>query len=269
MVTGMMNCVRWVGGFLVVFAVNSLAAGVVSRDVSYEAGSVTAKGFFVAPDDGKRHPGVLVVHEWWGQDGYARERAKMLAELGYAAMAVDMYGDGKVAEHPKDARAFVGAVLKDMPEARRRFEAALKFFRAQPEVEPDKVAAIGYCFGGTIVLQMAAEGVPGLLAVASFHGLLNAEVPGGVKPFAKMLVCHGEADAYVKPEDITAFKKRMAEAGVDVAFVTYPGALHGFTNPDATAKAKEFDLNVGYDADADKKSWAEMKKFLKSAFGEK
>jgi len=250
----------------VVLAMNSLSAGVVTREVSYKAGSVTARGFLAAPEGGGKHPGVLVVHEWWGLNDYARERAKMLAELGYVALAVDMYGNGKVAGHPKDAGGFAGAVMKDMPEARARFEAALKFLQAQPEVDASKIAAIGYCFGGGIVLQMAADGVPGLVAVASFHGSLGADVPVGVNPSARMLVCHGDADSFVKPEDITNFKKRMKAAGVELTFITYPKALHGFTNPAATAKAREFGINVGYDAAADKKSWADMKKFLKASF---
>jgi len=245
-------------------AASTMAADVVTREVSYTAGSVTAKGFLAAPIVEGRHPGVLVVHEWWGLNDYARDRAKALAGLGYVALAVDMYGDGRVASHAKDAGGFAGAVMKDMPEARRRFEAALKFLQAQPEVDPDRIAAIGYCFGGGVVLQMAADGVPGLVAVASFHGSFGAEVPEGVKPTAKMLVCHGEADSFVQPEAIAAFKKRMKAAGVDLTFVSYPGARHGFTNPAATAKAKEFDLDLAYDAGADKKSWAELQKFLQS-----
>lgn len=240
-------------------------AGIVTREVSYPAGSVTAKGFLAAPEGGGKHPGVLVVHEWWGLNDYARARAEKLATLGYVALAVDMYGDGKVADHPKDAGAFAGAVMKDLPEARKRFEAALAFLAKQPEVDPNKLAAIGYCFGGGVVLQMACDGVAGLRAVASFHGSLGAEIPAGVKPSAKVLVCHGADDTFVKPEAIQDFKDRMKVAGVDLVFVSYPGAKHGFTNPDATKSAQEYGLNVGYDTKADKESWEELQSFLKQA----
>jgi dienelactone hydrolase len=240
-------------------------AGIVTREVSYPAGSVTARGFLAAPEGEGKHPGVLVVHEWWGLNDYARERAEKLAALGYVALAVDMYGEGKVAGHPKDAGAFAGAVMKDLPEARKRFEAALSFLAKQPEVDSGKLAAIGYCFGGGVVLQMACDGVPGLLAVASFHGSLGAEVPPGVKPTAKVLVCHGDDDTFVKPEALHAFKDRMKAAGVDLTFVSYPGAKHGFTNPDADKSAKEFGLNIGYNAKADKESWKELQAFLKKS----
>lgn len=248
-----------------VLAATAPASEIVTREVSYPAGSVTARGFLAAPDGKGRHPGVLVVHEWWGLNDYARDRARALAALGYVALAVDMYGEGRVASHPKDAGGFAGAVMKDMPEARRRFEAALKFLQAQPEVDPDRIAAIGYCFGGGVVLQMAADGIPGLVAVASFHGSFGARVPEGTRPTAKMLVCHGEADSFVQPEAITDFKNHMKSAGADLTFVSYPGARHGFTNPAASAKAEEFDLDIAYDTGADQKSWAELQKFLQSA----
>jgi dienelactone hydrolase len=240
-------------------------AGIVTREVSYPAGSVTAKGFLAAPEGEGKHPGVLVVHEWWGLNDYARERAEKLAALGYVALAVDMYGDGKVAGHPKDAGAFAGAVMKDMPEAKKRFEAALKFLAKQPEVDAGQLAAIGYCFGGGIVLQMACDDVPGLKAVASFHGSFGTEIPAGVKPTARVLVCHGADDTFVSPEAVQAFKDRMKAGGVDMTFVSYPGAKHGFTNPDATKKAEEYGLNIGYDAKADKESWRELLGFLKKS----
>jgi len=252
---------------LVIGGTNGLQAAIVTREVSYPAGGVTAKGFFAAPEGGGKHPGVLVVHEWWGLNDYSRQRAKMLAELGYAALAVDMYGEGRVATHPNDAKGFAGAVMGNMPEAKKRFEAALKFLQQQPEVDASKIAAIGYCFGGGIVLQMAADGVPGLDAVASFHGSLNAQIPAGVKPTARMLVCHGANDSFSTPEAIADFMARMKAAGVDLAFFSYPGALHGFTNPDADKAAKEFGLNVGYNARADQESWSELQKFLKASFG--
>ncbi len=247
--------------------VGALRAEVVTREVSYPAGDVTAKGLLAIPEaDGKR-PGVLVVHEWWGINDYARHRARMLAELGYVALAVDMYGEGKVATHPEEAGAFAKAVMTDLPEATARFEAGLQFLRSQPEVDPEKVAAIGYCFGGGVVLQMAASGIEGLDAVASFHGSLGAEVPEGTEPTARMLVLTGTADEFVPDDAVEEFEQRMNTAGASVTVVRYPGAKHGFTNPGADAGAEEFDLPVGYDAQADRESWSEMQEFLSGAFG--
>jgi dienelactone hydrolase len=242
-------------------------ADVTTREVSYPAGDVEAKGLLALPDlEGKR-PGVLVVHEWWGINDYARNRARMLAELGYVALAVDMYGDGKVATHPEDAGDFAKAVMSDLPEATARFKAGLKFLREQPEVDPDQIAAIGYCFGGGVVLQMAASGVEGLDAVASFHGSLGAEVAEGVEPEARMLVLTGTADEFVPDQAVEEFEKRMKEAGANVTIVRYPGAKHGFTNPAADAAGEEFELPIGYDPEADRKSWSEMQEFLSGAFG--
>lgn len=246
------------------FAATSIHAGIVIREVTYPAGSVTARGFLAAPEGDGNHPGVLVVHEWWGLNHYARQRAEKLAALGYVALAVDMYGDGKVANHPNDAGAFAGAVMRDLPEARKRFLAALDFLAKQPEVDYTKLAAIGYCFGGGIVLQMAREGAPELRAVASFHGSLDLQYRKSDQPFAKILVCHGEADTFVTPETIQSFKLQMNTNG-NLTFISYPGALHGFTNPDATTKAREFGLNIGYDAKADAQSWTELKSFLKKS----
>jgi len=246
----------------------SLQAAITTNEVSYPAGTVTAKGFFACPDDAGTHPAVLVVHEWWGLNDYARKRASMLAEMGYVALAVDMYGDGKTADHPADATAFMSAITENMPEGRARFEAALKFLSAQPGVDPSKIAAIGYCFGGGLVLQMAAEGVPGLIGVASFHGGPAAQIPDGVKPTASMLVLHGEADSMIPMSAIEDFKKRMTDASVVNKVVTYPDAKHGFTNPGADEKAEKFGVPVGYQEKADKESWEELSKFLSQIFGQ-
>lgn len=245
-----------------------LQATITTKEVTYPAGQVTAKGFLARPDDSAIHPAVLVVHEWWGLNDYARKRANMLAEMGYVALAIDMYGDGKTASHPADATAFMSTITENMPEGRARFEAALKFLSEQPGVDPSKIAAIGYCFGGGIVLQMAAEGVPGLIGVASFHGGPGAQIPEGVTPTASMLVLHGEADAMIPMTAIEDFKKRMTDASVVHQVVTYPDAKHGFTNPAADDKAKEFDIPIGYQEVADKASWAELTKFLSQLFGQ-
>jgi dienelactone hydrolase len=207
---------------------------VKGKVISYNAGNMTLNGY-IAYDDSTdvKRPGILVVHEWWGHNDYARKRADMLAELGYTALAVDMYGDGKQAEHPSDAGKFAAEVRQNMPVATERFLAALQVLKKHPSVDPDQIAAIGYCFGGGIVLQMARQGLD-LDAVVSFHGSLATDkpaVPGVVK--ARIMVCNGADDKMITPEQIQAFHQEMKAAGVDYKFVSLPGAMHSFTNPDA------------------------------------
>ena len=244
---------------IVFFWSSSALAAVIGEEVSYQHGDTVMKGY-LAHDDaikGKR-PGVIVVHEWWGLNAYARQRADMLARLGYNALAVDMYGDGKTADHPEDAGKFAGAVKKDMAVARARFQAALDLLNAQSSADSTKNAAIGYCFGGGLALEMARMGVD-LDAVASFHGSLGTANPaqkGRVKP--KILVFNGVADPFVKPEQIAAFKKEMDAAGADYEFIEYPGVKHSFTNPDADKFGQKFNLPLQYDAAADKASWQTM-----------
>jgi dienelactone hydrolase len=238
-----------------------------TEDVEYTDGETTMKGLLAwdAHQSGPR-PGVLVVHEWWGHNDYARRRARELAALGYTALAVDMYGDGKVAEHPDDAGKFATAVMQNMPAARARFEAAHDLLDAHPTTDPDRTAAIGYCFGGGVVLAMGRAGAD-LDAVVTFHGSLPGEAiedPEAVK--AKFLILHGADDSFATPEQIEAFKKSMDDAGVDYRFVAYEGAKHSFTNPDADAYAAEFGLPIGYDAAADEQSWQAMKDFLAEVF---
>jgi dienelactone hydrolase len=214
---------------------------------------------------GKR-PGVLVVHEWWGHNEYARKRARMLAELGYTALAVDMYGEGKQASHPEDAGKFASAVRNNMPEAEARFNAAEAVLKNHVTVNPDKIAAIGYCFGGGLLLELARRGID-LDGVVSFHGSLatqNPAKPGDVK--TKVLVCHGADDPFVKPEQVSALKAEMKSANADFTFKEYAGAKHSFTNPDANEFGKKFNLPLEYNEQADKQSWEEMKIFLKKAF---
>jgi len=243
------------------FALASLA--LAGEQVTYSANGTTLKGYIARPaQSGQKRPAVIVVHEWWGNNDYPRKRADMLAELGYVALALDMYGDGKVVDNPKEAGALSGAAYKDMDTSEKRFRAARELLARQPDVDPARIAAIGYCFGGRIVLEMARRGVD-LDGVVSFHGGLVTQAPakaGAVK--AKMLVLNGAADPFVKPEQIDAFKKEMQAAKVDFRFIDYPGAVHAFTNPAATENGKKFNLPLAYDAEADRKSWDEMKGFL-------
>ena len=240
---------------------------VQSEEVAYSSGDTTLRGYLAwdSNQQGER-PGVLVVHEWWGHDDHARTRARQLAELGYTALAVDMYGDGKQADHPDDAGAFSSAVMQDLAAAQARFEAAHALLDAHPTTDASRTGAIGYCFGGGVVLHMARVGAD-LQAVASFHGSLGSmhtPEPGSVK--AKILVAHGAADPFVPEEQVGAFKKEMDAAGADYRFEAYEGALHSFTNPGADAKGEEFGLPLKYDAEADRQSWQAMQELFAEAF---
>lgn len=244
-----------------------LWAAVVGNEVAYRSDDTLMKGYLAYDDaiKGKR-PGILVVHEWWGHNDYARSRARQLAELGYTALAVDMYGDGKQATHPADAGKFSGELRQNMPVAEARFKAALHLLRDQPTVESEQIGAIGYCFGGGIVLEMARHGID-LKAVASFHGSLSTATPpekGAVK--ARILVANGADDPFVKPEEIKIFKAQMDAVGADYQLINYPGAKHSFTNPDADRYGQQFGLPLAYNADADKASWTAMQQMFTEVF---
>lgn len=243
-------------------------AEVRGQEVSYSDGQVTMKGYIAFDDriEGKR-PGVLVVHEWWGQNDYARSRARQLAAMGYTALAVDMYGEGKTANHPSEAGAFAGEVRKNLPMARARFEAALRTLRQHPTVAADDVAALGYCFGGSVVLEMARMGLD-LDAVVSYHGSLALSTPaepGRIK--ARVAVFTGEADPMIPPAQVESFRQDMDKAGARLTLVSYPGVKHSFTNPEADQLAARFNLPLAYDPAADRDSWAQTATLLKQAFG--
>lgn len=242
-------------------------AGVVGKPVEYTADSVHLKGYIAYDDKIKdKRPGVLVVHEWWGLNDYARKRADMLAELGYVALAVDMYGEGKVADHPDDAGKFASETMKNMPAMKARFLAALELLKKNEAVDPTRIGAIGYCFGGGVVLTMARSGAD-LKGVVSFHGsLATAEPAARGKVKAKVLVCNGGADKFVTQDAIKNFKQEMKSAGVDFKFVSYEGAVHGFTNPAATELGTKFNMPLAYNEKADTKSWTEMQEFFKKIF---
>ena len=250
------------------YCLSSLAqATVQGKEVSYQANGVTLKGY-IAYDDaikGKR-PGVLVVHEWWGQNEYARTRARMLAELGYTTLAVDMYGEGKMADHPDEAGKFAAEVSKNMAMAKAWFEAGMQVLRKHETVDANKIAAFGYCFGGSVVLNMARIGED-LKGVASFHGGLdtdNPAKPGTIK--ARVISFSGDADPMIGPDKVAAFKKEMESAGANYRIVTYPGAKHAFTNPAADELGKKFNIPLAYNAAADKDSWEQAKAFLREIF---
>ena len=250
----------WAGG-------GSAAAAVQGQEVVYQAADTAMKGYLAY--DGTRaeqRPGILVVHEWWGHNDYVRKRAQMLAELGYTALAVDMYGEGQQAAHPAEAQAFAGAVRANRELARKRFMAALDLLKEHHTVDPGRIAAIGYCFGGAVVLAMAREGIE-LKGVVSFHGSLATDQPaqpGAIK--ARVLVLNGEDDPMVTKEEIESFRQEMTAAGADYQLISYPGALHGFTNPEADALGRKFELPLAYDPAADRQSWQAMEDFFTEIF---
>lgn len=242
---------------------------VIGEEVAYEVDGTTLKGYLAYnPNNEEPVPGVIVVHEWWGHNEYVRERARLLAELGYTAFAIDMYGDGKNTEHPKEAAAFAEQALENMKSAQARFDAAAELLRDHKSTDADHLAAIGYCFGGGVALQMARMGAE-LDAVVSFHGSLGAKKKaqkGKVKP--ALLVLTGEDDPMVPAKAVEEFKKEMTRAKADFEVIAYPGVVHAFTNPDATKLGEEHDLPIKYDAQADQDSWERMKAFLASSFAE-
>ncbi|NIR51015.1 MAG: prolyl oligopeptidase family serine peptidase [candidate division Zixibacteria bacterium] len=243
------------------------SAKIQGEEIEYTADDLTLQGYLAYDDEveGER-PGILVVHEWWGHNEYARKRARMLAELGYTAFALDMYGKGKQADHPKEAGEFSSQVMQNLDVAKARFIAALEQLQNHKTVDAGQVAAIGYCFGGGVVLNMALMSVD-LDGVVSFHGSLPASLPEGAGEVkAEVLVCHGADDPFVKPEQVKQFKGLMEEQNVDYKLVEYPGAKHSFTNPDADTFGKKFELPLEYNKKADEESWEDMQEFFDRIF---
>ena len=239
-------------------------AAIREEPVSYQDGQTTLKGFVVYDDavQGKR-PGIVMVHEWWGITKHMHNEAEKFAQQGYVAFIADMYGDAKTADNPKDAGALAGPVMKDPKVMETRFNAALTQLARHPSVDPTRVGAVGYCFGGAVVLNMARTGTD-LAAVAGFHASLGlntpAPAPGTVK--AKILVLNGADDPFVKREEYDVLKKDLDAAKVDYRVVEYPGAVHAFTNPEATEMGQKFNLPLRYDAQVDREAKAEALKFF-------
>jgi dienelactone hydrolase len=239
------------------FAAASLPAfaEIKTRTVTYHDGSTALEGF-VAYDDSKKgpRPGVLVIHDWTGLQDYAQSRTKQLAELGYVAFAADIYGKGVRPTDTKECAVQAGTYKSDLPLLRRRVLLGLDELKKQPGVDPTKLAAIGYCFGGTCVLELARSGTD-VDGVVSFHGGLSTSQPakpGEIK--AHILVCHGGSDGHVNKE-VPAFKAEMEQAKARMEFVAYEGAQHGFTKP-----------GPAYQEKADKESWNAMQKFFAAIF---
>jgi dienelactone hydrolase len=239
-------------------------AAIKEEPVTYQDGGTTMKGFVVYDDavQGKR-PGIVMVHEWWGITKHIRDEAQKFAQQGYIAFIADMYGDAKTADNPKDADALSGFVMKDPKVMEARFNAAQTQLARHPSVDPTRVGAVGYCFGGAVVLNMARTGT-NLAAVAGFHATLGlntpSPTPGTVK--AKILVLNGADDPFVKREEYEVLKKDLDAAKVDYRVIEYPGAVHAFTNPEATELGQKFNLPLRYDAQVDREAKAEALKFF-------
>ncbi|HEY0680030.1 MAG TPA: dienelactone hydrolase family protein [Chitinophagaceae bacterium] len=244
----------------------SSVPAIKEENVSYTLDSVTMNGFvaFDSNATGKR-PVVLIVHEWWGVNDYVRNRAKQLAEMGYVAMAVDMYGNGKQAADPKEALALAMPFYQNPQMAKNRLDAALNKVKEYGQADLSNVAAIGYCFGGAVVLNAARLGMDAK-GVVSFHGSLLGAPANKDLMKAKVLVCHGGADNFIPQQEIDQFKKQMDSINADYSFITYDSATHAFTNPDATETGKKFNMPIEYNAGADRKSWADMKQFFDRIF---
>jgi dienelactone hydrolase len=244
-------------------------ASIRGEEVTYKSDSVMCKAYIAydASVKGKR-PAILVVPEWWGCNAYVRRRADMLAGLGYIAMAVDMYGEGKLAATPSEAQKLATPFYTNPKLGQTRLEAAERKLKEQQEANPGRVGAIGYCFGGAMVLDAAKMGAD-YAATVSFHGGLDG-VPatkGSVR--GRILVCHGADDKFVDADEVKKFRTNLDSLKINYSFRVYAGATHAFTNPDATANGKKFNIPIAYNEKADQASWAEMKQFLSEIFFKK
>lgn len=234
--------------------------------VTYEAGGKTMRGFMAYQEGTAKRPAVIVVHEWWGLTEYPKMRARELAKLGYVAFAVDMFGGGDTATTTQQAQKMAGAFYTDPQLGKSRLDAGINFIKGNDRVDTSKLAAIGYCFGGSMVINGAKLGSD-LDGVVSFHGGLQ-----GPKPLkkemvkAKFLVLNGEADSMVPADQVANFKKEMTGAGLAYEFHSFPNAKHAFTNPASTANGEKFKIDIAYNKEADMQSWQMMKDFLSRIF---
>jgi dienelactone hydrolase len=244
----------------------SLPPNIKEETVTYTANGETFKGFIAYDDNikGKR-PAILVVPEWWGLNDYARMRVRKLAELGYIALAIDVFGDGKVAANPTEAQQFTTPFYKDPTMAKSLLDAALMKLKEYSQTDPDNLAAIGYCFGGFIALNYAKLGAD-LKGVVSFHGGMGGAPVDKKLLKAKVLICQGGSDKFVAQKDVDKFKHQLDSIGTDNTVKVYANATHAFTNPDATATGKKFNMPIEYNAEADRDSWNDMKTFFGKVF---
>lgn len=240
---------------------------ILTNRIEYPVDGANHQGYLAYDDElTEARPGILIVHEWWGLNEYILRRAHMLAELGYVALAIDMYGGGRIAADPGEAGELMNGVLNDMESATEALGAGYDLLLNQVGVDRTRSAAIGYCFGGAMVLHMARIGLP-LSAVASFHGALGSfhtAGPGSIQ--ARILACHGAADSMVSMDDLEGFKQEMDAAQADYEVLLLDGAKHGFSNPQADINAQKYAIDLGYQQQADEQSWAAMQALFNKVF---
>jgi dienelactone hydrolase len=246
------------------FAEKSSTSKIKEQIITYSVGNIDYKGFLAYVENLKgTRPAILIVPEWWGLNDYTKMRARKLAELGYVAFAVDMFGNGKIAENPTEAQSLTKSFYSNPQLSKLILEAALVKIKALKETDGSKILAIGYCFGGSVVLNCAKLGMD-FKGVVSFHGGLKG-VPADKNLLkAKILVCHGGDDKFVSQSDVNTFKHHLDSIGADYKLIVYPNATHAFTNPASTETGKKFNMPIAYNEKADKDSWNDMKLFFKS-----
>jgi len=249
--------------------VTAAQAKLITKAVSYEQGGVKLEGFLVYDDSSKGlRPGVLVIPEWWGLNDYIKSRAEQLAGLGYIAFAADMYGSGMKTTDPKKAGE-LASQFYGKPLMAERAQAGLDQLLKSGLVDPKKTAAIGFCFGGATCQALAYSGAQ-LAGIVSFHGsLIPVSAEDAIKTKAKLLICHGAIDPFIKPEAVEAFKKSLDDGHLDYQFISYANAVHAFTNPGADAVRAATGLNgIGYNEAAARRSWQHMKLFFDEIFAQ-
>ena len=240
-------------------------ADIRTEEIEYSHDGTKLQGYLAFDDSmlGKR-PGILVVHEWWGHNDHARNRAKMLAEEGYTALALDMYGGGKLANHPKKAAEFMNAAFSNWPESQARYNKALEVLKAHKTVDSTRIGSIGFCFGGAVSIKMARSGAE-LKGMVAFHSALPIE-PALTKNSinSAILIINGSEDGFLKPETVADFSEDMFKANVDFTYMNLKGAKHSFTNPQADEFRKKFNITaLEYNKKADKIAWEAMLRFFK------
>jgi len=253
--------------FLVILCTKSIAqAEIETKEVYYKQNGTTLKGYLAYDSSikGKR-PGILVVHEWWGHNKHAQERANMLAEIGYTALAVDMYGDGKLANHPKKAGEYMSAAFNNWDISKARFTKAKEVLQSHKTVDDKYIGAIGFCFGGEVSLRMARAGSD-LVGVVAFHSALPLQ-PKIKKMKSSVLVINGSKDGFLKPETVGTFSSQMTKSNADFTYISLAGVKHSYTNKQADEFRKKFDIQaLEYNKQADERAWSEMRKFFKRIF---
>jgi len=248
------------------FMATNASAAIVSSPVDYKAADGTIMEGYAAYNDAIKtpRPGILIVHDWMGLTQFDKDKANQLAKEGYVAFAADIYGKGIRPASADEAKPLATRYKDDRALMRSRIRAAYDTLAGMKPADGSKLLVMGYCFGGTVALELARSGAP-LAGTVTFHGGLSNPTPDDAKNIkGPVLVMHGADDPFVPPAEVQAFKEEMKNAGINMQFITYPGAVHAFTNP---AAGNDNSKGVAYNASADKASWAEFEKFLHTVFG--